>query len=141
MQVRISDAEYRKQKEKSKAAGLTVSEFLRQQAKGLNARSKRPRGTGSIFSVPGSKNLEKVIVDELYDDLLRHYGIHGQDEEWAKVRWQVRLKYYFGGMRASRIGTSQIAEYAERRQGQGAAKATINRREPPGQRDPLTCAM
>lgn len=55
--MRISDAEYRKQKEKAKAAGLTVSEFLGQQAKGLNAMSKRPRGAGSMFSVPGSKNL------------------------------------------------------------------------------------
>ena len=42
LQVRISDAEYRKQKEKAKAAGLTVSESLRQQAIGLNATSERP---------------------------------------------------------------------------------------------------
>ena len=55
--MRISDAEYRKQKEQAKAAGLTVSESLRQRARGLNAMSKLPRGAGSIFSVPGSKNL------------------------------------------------------------------------------------
>lgn len=33
LQVRISDAEYRQLKEKAKKAGLSVSEFLRRQAK------------------------------------------------------------------------------------------------------------
>ena len=33
VKMRVSSAEYRKLKEKADAAGLTVSEFLRQQAK------------------------------------------------------------------------------------------------------------
>jgi integrase len=134
--------------------------------------SKRPRGTGAIFSVPGSRNLwvgytgtngeyirescgsprktdarnflkarmeavsggnflgprvEKITVDELYDDLLQDYRTHGKDVEWAEGRWKVHLKDYFGGMRAARVGTTQIAGYVEKRQGEKAAKATLNR--------------
>lgn len=134
--------------------------------------SKRPRGTGSIFSVPGSRNLwvgytgangeyiressgsakkedaknflkrrmeavsggnflgpriEKITVDELYDDLLQDYRTHGKDVEWAEGRWNVHLKDHFGGMRASRVGTTQIAGYVQKRQEEKAAKATINR--------------
>lgn len=73
------------------------------------------------------KLLEKVRVDELYDDLLQDYRIHGKDEEWAKGRWDVHLKDYFGGMKASRVGTAQIAEYVEKRQSEKAAEATVNR--------------
>ncbi len=134
--------------------------------------TKRPRGTGAIYNVPGSKNLwvgytdekgeyiressgspnrteaqkflrkrmeavssgnflgpriEKITVDDLYDDLLQDYRTHGKDVEWAEGRWNVHLKDYFGGMRAARVGTAQIAGYVEKRQGQRAAKATINR--------------
>src|SRR5215467_15812658 len=141
---------------------------------------KRPRGTGAIFNVPGSKNLwvgytdangkyvrescgspkktdaqtflkkrmeavnggnflgpqvEKITVDNLYDDLLQDYRTHGKDVEWAEGRWKGNgespkaghLQKFFRGMRASRVGTAQIAAYVEKRQGEGAAKATINR--------------
>lgn len=42
-------------------------------------------------------------------------------------RWNIHLKDYFGGMKAARVGTTQIAGYVEKRQGEGAAKSTINR--------------
>jgi len=135
-------------------------------------KRKRPRGTGAIYSRPGSENLwvgytdangnyvresagtsnkteaqkflkkrmeavsggnflgpqvERITVDNLYDDLLQDYRTHGKDVEWAEGRWNVHLKDFFGGMRASRVGTSQIAAYVEKRQKEGAAKATLNR--------------
>lgn len=148
--------------------------------------SKRPRGTGSIFSVPGSRNLwvgytgangeyiresrgsakkedaknflkrrmeavsggnflgpriEKITVDELFDDLLQDYKTHGQFFLWPERTWNAHLKDYFGGetlkaekksekypgMKAARVGTVQLAGYVEKRQGDGASKSTINR--------------
>jgi integrase len=138
----------------------------------MNDRQKRPRGTGAIFSVPGSRFLwvgytdakgeyvresskevqrtkaqkfldkrlqavasgnflgpqvDRITVDELYDDLLQDYRTHGQFVPWPERRWNAHLKDYFGGMKAVRVGTTQIAGYVEKRQGEGAAKSTINR--------------
>ena len=147
--------------------------------------SKRPRGTGAIYSVPGSRNLwvgytdangeyqrescgspkrtdaqnflkgrmeavsagnflgprvEKITVNELFDDLLQDYKTHGKFHLWPERTWNAHLKDYFdgatlplekdavySGMRASRVGTKQIAGYVEKRQNENAAKSTINR--------------
>jgi integrase len=148
--------------------------------------TKRPRGTGAIFRVPGSKNLwvgysgpngeyirescgspkrtnaqsflksrmeavsggnflgpriEKITVDELFDDLLQDYKTHGQFFQWPERTWNAHLKHYFGGetlsadkkaekycgMRAARVGTVQLAGYVEKRQSEKASKSTINR--------------
>ena len=147
---------------------------------------KRPRGTGAIFSRPGSANLwigytgpngeyvrescgspnkteaqkflrkrmeavsggnflgrrvEKITVDELFDDLLQDYKTHGQFFLWPERTWNAHLKDYFSGetlqadkkaekysgMRAARVGTTQIAGYVSKRQDEGASKSTINR--------------
>ncbi len=148
-------------------------------------KKRRPRGTGSIFSVPGSRNLwvgytdangkwvressgtskrteaqtflkhrleavsagnflgphvEKITVNELFDDLLKDYRTHGQFFLWPERTWNAHLKDYFGGAklplekdavytgtRASRVGTAQLAAYVEKRQDEGASKSTINR--------------
>jgi integrase len=148
--------------------------------------SKRPRGTGAIFSVPGSRFLwvgytdakgeyvressketqptraqkflnnrlqavangnflgprvERITVDELFDDLLQDYRTHGQFALWPERCWNAHLADYFGGetlkadkraekysgMKAARVGTAQIAGYVEQRTTEGAAKSTINR--------------
>jgi integrase len=148
--------------------------------------SKRPRGTGAIFSRSGSANLwigytgpngeyvrescgspkrtdaqnflkkrleavntgnflgprvEKITVDELFDDLLQDYKVHGYCFSWPEYLWNAHMKNYFGGetlkaekrtekysgMKASRIGTTQIAEYVARRQSEGVSSSTINR--------------
>jgi integrase len=148
--------------------------------------SKRPRGTGAIFSVPGSRNLwvgytgangeyiressggqkkedaknflkrrmeavsggnflgprvEKITVDELFDDLLQDYKVHAYCFSWPEYLWNAHMKNYFGGetltaekkaekysgMRASRVGTTQIAGYVAKRQGEGVSRSTINR--------------
>jgi integrase len=71
--------------------------------------------------------IEKITVDELYDDLLQDYRIKSQTVEWAERVWNVHLKDSFSGMRASHLGTNQITSYVEKRMGEGAAKSTINR--------------
>ncbi len=71
--------------------------------------------------------IEKITVDELYDDLLQDYRIKSQTVEWAERVWNVHLKDFFSGMRASHLGTNQITGYVEKRMGEGAAKSTINR--------------
>jgi integrase len=148
-------------------------------------RSKRPRGTGTIYKRSGSTNLwvgyigpndeyvressgssnkteaqnflrkrmeavsggnflgprvEKITVNELFDDLLTDYKTHEQFHLWPERTWNAHLKDYFGGvklpldkgaaysgMRASRVGTSVLAAYVEKRQGERASKSTINR--------------
>ena len=149
-------------------------------------KQKRPRGTGAIYNVPGSKNLwvgytgpngeyvrescgspkrtdaqnflkkrleavsagnflgpriEKITVDELFDDLLQDYKVHGYCFSWPEYLWNAHMKDYFGGetlkaekraekysgMRASRVGTTQIAGYTAKRQGEGVCQSTVNR--------------
>lgn len=77
----------------------------------------------------------------LFDDLLQDYRTHGQCVSWPEGCWEgakdengayirqgrTYLKDYFGGMKAARVGTAQIAGYVERRQAEGAANSTINR--------------
>jgi integrase len=60
-------------------------------------------------------------------DLEQDYRIKGQTIKWAERVWEIHLKDFFGGIKASRVGTSQIGEYVEKRQREGAAKNTINR--------------
>lgn len=148
-------------------------------------KKRRPRGTGSIFSVSESRNLwvgytdasgkwvrescgspkrtdaqnflkarqeavsrgnflgprvERITVNELFDDLLKDYKTHGRFFQWPERTWNAHLKDYFGGaklplekdavycgMRASRVGTTVLASYVEKRQGENASKSTINR--------------
>jgi integrase len=71
--------------------------------------------------------LERIPVDELYQDLLQDYRIKNQTVVWAERVWNVHLKGSFSGMRASNVGTKQIAAYVERRITEKAAKSTINR--------------
>jgi integrase len=71
--------------------------------------------------------IEKVTVDELYADLLADYRDNGHAVAWAESVWDLHLKPFFGGMRASRVGTTQLGGYVEKRKGEGAARSTINR--------------
>src|SRR5262245_1507733 len=84
--------------------------------------------------------VEQITVNELFDDLLQDYKMHEQFFLWPERSWNAHLKDYFGGaklpleknavyggMKASRVGTTQIAGYVSRRQSEGASKSTINR--------------
>jgi integrase len=83
----------------------------------------RASGNGNFLG----PRIEKITVDELYNDLLQDYRIKNQTVEWAERVWNVHLKDFFGGMRAANLGTNQMTGYVEKRFGEGAAKSTTNR--------------
>lgn len=87
-------------------------------------RKRMEAVSGGNFLGP---QVEKITVDELYNGLLADYRTHGQFVLWPERCWNAHLKDYFGGMKASRVGTAQIAGYVQRRQTEKAAPATINR--------------
>ena len=71
--------------------------------------------------------IEKILVDELFNDLVKDYRIQGQFFQWPQRCWDTHLKDHFGGMKAAYVGTGQIVGYVEKRQSEGAARSTINR--------------
>ena len=71
--------------------------------------------------------VERITVDELYQDLLQDYENEEQAVYWAESVWRVHLKDYFGGMKAALVGTAQLSGYVQMRKSEGAKKATINR--------------
>jgi len=71
--------------------------------------------------------IEKITVDELYEDLVQDYRINGQAVEWAESVWNVHLKDFFSGMKAANLGSNQIAAYVEKRRKENTAPATVNR--------------
>src|ERR1700733_3334481 len=87
----------------------------------------RPCGPSAALGNFLGPRIEKITVDELYRDLEQDYRIKAQTIEWAERVWEIHLKDYFGGMRACRVGTTQIGGYVEKRQAEEAAKSTINR--------------
>jgi integrase len=72
-------------------------------------------------------HIERITIDELYDDLLQDYRINGQAVHWPESVWNAHLKEFFSGMRAANLGTNQIARYVEKRREQKPASSTINR--------------
>ena len=100
-------------------------------------RKRMEAVSGGNFLGP---RVEKITVNELFDDLLTDYKTHEQFHLWPERTWNAHLKDYFGGvklpldkdaaysgMRASRVGTAVLSAYVEKRQGEGASKSTINR--------------
>jgi integrase len=71
--------------------------------------------------------IEKITIDELYQDLLQDYRIHAQTVVWPESVWNVHLKHSFAGMKAANFGTPQITKYVEKRLAEKAAQSTINR--------------
>lgn len=71
--------------------------------------------------------IEKITVNELYQDLLQDYRIKSQSVDWAESVWDLHLKGVFSGVRAAHVGTIQITGYIEKRIGEKAARSTVNR--------------
>jgi hypothetical protein len=107
--------------------GKTVKESSGELTKTAAANKLKKRllaiGNGNFLG----PEVERITVDELYADLLQDYRIKDQSLEWAERVWKVHLKDFFGGMRATHIGTNQITGYVEKRLGENAAKSTVNR--------------
>ena len=88
--------------------------------------SKRPRGTGSIFSVPGSRNLWVGYTganDEYIRESERTWNAHLRDYFGGETLKAEKKTEKYSGMKATRVGTVQLAGYVEKRQGEGASKS------------------
>lgn len=71
---------------------------------------------------------ERVRIDELADDLLRDYRINGKRSLGdVEARWKLHLKPFFGDLKAVDVSSDLVARYVDKRQGQKAKNATINR--------------
>jgi len=87
---------------------------------------KKREGEISEGKLPGIY-FDRVRFDELAEGFLADYRIN-QKPSLARAELSVRhLEAFFGGMRIVDITTPRIHAYIERRIGQGAANATINR--------------
>jgi len=73
-------------------------------------------------------NLKAIKIDQLAEDFLRDYRINGKKSiDDVEARWELHLKPFFGGMKASNVSSQQLARYVDQRQQEGAANATVNR--------------
>jgi hypothetical protein len=62
-------------------------------------------------------SMEKVLVNELMDDLFSNYRQENTAESLkiAKYKWSKHLEPFFGKMRAADVGTSLLNRYVENR--------------------------
>lgn len=74
-----------------------------------------------------AKLFEKVLLEEILDDLLVEYRVKKRKNLVNAERYVRRLKDFFPGWKANRIQTSDAQRYIEQRQKDGRADASINR--------------
>jgi integrase len=75
---------------------------------------------------PGLR-VEKILFDELAQDLLNDYEINSR-KSIERIKYSIKnLKTLFSGIRASNINTSLIEQYILKRKEEGAENGTINR--------------
>jgi integrase len=71
--------------------------------------------------------VEKILFDELAQDMLNDYKVNGQ-KSLDRAELSVKnLKGFFSGVKASNITTDSIQRYIVQRQESGVSNATINR--------------
>jgi integrase len=91
-------------------------------AQKLLARREGPIAEGRVPFF----RFDKVTFKELADDFLRDYRINGKREKRAELSVRHLLRH-FGHFRAPQVTTQLIRDYTDRRLGEGAAPATVNR--------------
>jgi len=87
---------------------------------------KRREGEISEGKLPGVY-FDRVRWDELAEDYLLHFKLHGNKAVERTERALAHLKRHFGGMRITDITTPTVNRFIEKRQGQGVKAGTINR--------------
>jgi integrase len=92
------------------------------------ARDLLNRRMGALATgQPIAPRAEKILVDELLDDLLTEYKVNGR-RSLRRVKISVaHLRGTFGGVRAQALDTAHVREYIAARQKVDARNATINR--------------
>jgi len=71
--------------------------------------------------------VERILFDELKQDILDEYKLNGRKSLERLENSLLHLTKYFGGLKASQIGTDMIQRYILERQDQEAENGTINR--------------
>ncbi len=96
--------------------------------KRMVARELLAKREGEIAQgkIPGI-HFEKVLFDELAEDLLTDYRINQKKSTWRAEISVENLKKHFKGFRVVEISTARIKSYIQARLEEGAANATINR--------------
>src|SRR5581483_8280609 len=70
----------------------------------------------------------RIKVDEIFQLLLDYYEINGRASlKKAKQRWEKRLKPFFGGYKASQVGTEMLTRFVLKCQQDELSNGTINR--------------
>jgi len=70
----------------------------------------------------------KTPITDLAADFLRDYKINGRTSiDDAESRWRLHIEPFFGRLKAPQVTSDLINKYVDRRLGEGAANATINR--------------
>ena len=69
----------------------------------------------------------KLVMNELFDALVRDYKINGKDHAWCERVVRKHLRPWFGVVRVAKVRTDLAERYVEHRQGERAANATINK--------------
>jgi len=71
--------------------------------------------------------IRKLVMNELFDVLVRDYKINGKDHDWCERVTRKHLRPFFGAGRVAKFRPDLASAYIEHRQSAGAANATINR--------------
>ena len=61
-------------------------------------------------------SVQRTTMGALFDDLLSDYKINGKSYDWAELVVRVHLRPFFGGLKASLIGTDAVRRYIGARQ-------------------------
>ena len=69
---------------------------------------------------------EKLTIGALLDDLLTDYRINEKCVWWAEMLVEKQLRPFFGELGISRLSTSHVSQFVERRKQEGKSNATIN---------------
>jgi integrase len=93
-------------------------------AQKLLARREGPIAEGKV---PLFFRFDRVTFKELAEDLLREYRLNARGVKRAELSVTTHLLKYFGLFRAVQVTTQLIRDYTDRRLGEGAAPATVNR--------------
>lgn len=96
--------------------------------KETEAKRKLKSREGQIadHKFPGLK-IEKILFDELAQDVINDYKLNSRKSLERLEDSLKHLMVYFGGMKATGIGTDLIQRYILERQAQEAENGTINR--------------
>jgi integrase len=72
--------------------------------------------------------VERILITELAEDLLRDYRINGKSSiDDVEARWRLHIQPFFGSLRAAQVTSSLLNTYVDKRLRAGASNATINR--------------